>query len=174
MLYDINRQIALEDLNHEKLQMAYFAIKSLSLLMCPKEFLKSVVDEGSSVAKLTKYLDDKYACETIAVIFHAAANDTSENWIQRKILGPLSGQLIIKDLIGQVGHFSCEVRFWVLNCLVQIFPKNEVINQMLMAESTEPSLQQFRERGKFLTNLSSDTPTILSCKDEELKTGIFR
>ena len=99
---------------------------------------------------------------------------SDKRWIQRKIEGSLTGQVIIKDLISQLGNHSFEVRFWVLTSLTQIYPQNQAINQMLMAESTEPNLQQFRERGKFLTNLSSDTPTILDCKDEDLKTGIFR
>ena len=129
---------------------------------------------NSAIVKLTKFLDDKFACETLAIIFNVASNDSNENWIQRKILGPLTGQLIIKDLISQLGNHSFEVRFWVLTCLAQIFPQSDAINQMLMAESTEPNLQQFRERGKFLTNLSSDTPTIINCKDGDLKTGIFR
>ena len=35
-------KFALEDLDYEKLQMVYFSVKSLSLLMCPKNFLNSI------------------------------------------------------------------------------------------------------------------------------------
>ena len=35
-------KFALEDLEYEKLQMVYFSVKSLSLLMCPNNFLNSI------------------------------------------------------------------------------------------------------------------------------------
>ena len=58
------------------------------------------IDEfgNSTMAKLTNFLDNKYACETMAVIFHAASNDSNDNWIQRKVAGPLNGQLLIKGV----------------------------------------------------------------------------
>ena len=135
-----------------------------------------VLDEfgNSTMAKLTNFLDNKYACETMAVIFHAASNDSNDNWIQRKVAGPLNGQLLIKDLIAQLGHYLPEVRYWVLTCLAQIYPKNEAFSQMLLAESTEPSLKLFRERSKFLTNLALDSPPLMNCKDEDIKIGVFR
>ena len=129
---------------------------------------------NSTMAKLTNFLDNKYACETMAVIFHAASNDSNDNWIQRNVAGPLNGQLLIKDLIAQLGHYLPEVRFWVLTCLAQIYPKNEAFSQMLLAESTEPSLKLFRERSKFLTNLAFDSPPLMNCKDEDIKIGVFR
>ena len=70
--------------------------------MSPKEFLNMAVDTdefgNSTMAKLTNFLDNKYACETMAVIFHAASNDSNDNWIQRKVAGPLNGQLLIKGV----------------------------------------------------------------------------
>ena len=94
--------------------------------------------------------------------------------VQRNVAGPLNGQLLIKDLIAQLGHYLPEVRFWVLTCLAQIYPKNEAFSQMLLAESTEPNLKLFRERSKFLTNLAFDSPPLMNCKDEDIKIGVFR
>ena len=39
-------KFAIEDLCYEKLQLVYLSVKSLSQLMCPKEFLNMAVDTG--------------------------------------------------------------------------------------------------------------------------------
>lgn len=90
------------------------------------------------------------------------------------ILGPLAGELLVDDLIKQLGNPRTKIRYWSLFCLTKIHSKNELLEEMFAAESTEANLASFRERGKHLTNLSFGSSAYQNCRLDQLKTsGVF-
>jgi hypothetical protein len=162
------------DQEDSNLEVIYLMIKILGTLLCPNEFLKSVVDQEDLITKLSPFMDQKIAAQALAQIFIVSENDpNAANWVQRSILGPLKGQLFIKDLLKNLLNPCNQVRFWHLISLTKIFPNDQIYNVMLEAENIAPSVASCRERAKFLTNLSWDNPIVVK-SDESARDGVFR
>ena len=152
------------------LEEIYLTVRILSQAMCPKEFL-SITDKYPLISKLSQFVSDKFVPKTLSILLKIAGNDTEGNWIQRKFLGPLAGQILVQDLSSHLGHHSNEVRFWILTCLTQIWPEDQIYGAMLSAESTEPGLNTYRDRAKYLTQLSFE---FLQKSSQEGHAGVFR
>ena len=157
----------------------YISVRCLSELMSPREFLENMMDpqNGNLVPKLSQWIGDKWACQILAVILAKAELDdhsSTNNWIQRNLIGPLHGQVLIEVLHKNLSQADRDLRFWILTCLTKMYPKIEVYQIMFNAEATE--ITDDRERVKHLTNLSWDSPCVQALHDQnnQIKMSIFR
>ena len=161
------------------LEKMYISVRCLSELMSPREFLENMMDpqNGNLVPKLSQWIGDKWACQILAVILAKAELDDqslTNNWIQRNLIGPLHGQVLIEVLHKNLSQADRDLRFWILTCLTKMYPKIEVYQIMFNAEATE--ITDDRERVKHLTNLSWDSPCVQALHDQnnQIKMSIFR
>ncbi len=156
------------------LETIFYAVKSMSRIMCHKDFLSKVVEKSGVLFKVSSFVGQSdFAAKILAHILKIGSN--VDNWIERQIKGPLAGECLINDLVKTLGHPDPASRFWVLSTLAYIWPQDEVINSMLSAEKTPASLQLFRERAKFLSNLAFENLAVKNCKFENLsKYGIVK
>lgn len=168
----VDRVIKRQD---SSLEMIFLAVKTLSFIMCPREFLDVVVDgqDHDLLGVLSKSLDNPFASRAFATIVIVAENEENANWIQRRLLGPIKGQAMVGALIENLGHPLDSVRFWTLTSLIRIHPKIEAFKEMLDAEQLDVNLQTYRDRVKHVTNLSLDSPIVVNLNDE-IKKGVFR
>ena len=107
------------------LEKMYISVRCLSELMSPRDFLENIMDpkNGNPVPKLSQWIGDKWACQLLPVILNKAELDSSTNWIQRNLIGPLHGQELIEVLHKNLSQADRDLRFWILTCLTKIFPK---------------------------------------------------
>ena len=114
-----------EDISEINLERLYLIVRCLSdLVMCPKEFLEKF-DSGSDklLPKLGQWMDNTWACQIFALVLSKAEIGSTQNWLQRNVLGPLHGQEIVDELHNNLCQNSSDLRQWILICLTKLFPK---------------------------------------------------
>ncbi len=141
----------------ESLDMVYLCTRFLSTLMCPNEFMEQVVDNLFLLSKLDKHLDCENGAKTLAHVFFIADAANNPLWMQKKVVRPLQGQLLIQTMVKNMSSTSTTVRLCLLRSLNKIYPKDEAFRQMLEAENTAADIKTCRDRIKHLTNLAWDS-----------------
>ena len=186
-----------ENITELNLERLYLIVRCLSdFVLCPKEFLEKF-DSGSDklLPKLGQWMDNIWACQILALVLSKAEIGSTQNWLQRNVLGPLHGQEIVEELHNNLCQNSPDLRQWILICLTKLFPKvfqrvscpqlklitsfyafqTEVYQLMLQVETSEVTIHTYRDRVKFMNSLNWDSQAVQKIHENaQVKLGVFR
>ena len=134
--------------NGEKVGTLGLAVRALGELSCPHDFLQ-VIKDFDILATLRSKIDHFEAAQTLSFVVGCAAASNAHDWIDVE-----AKRCISSDVIGKFHLVTADTRLCLVRCLVHLNDRVEHFSSMLSAEAIKPNIQTYRERLKYLSDLS--------------------
>ena len=131
-----------------KIQPLGLAVRALGELSCSIEFL-NVLKEFKVLATLREKIENPLSVQAMAYIFTVASSSNACDWIDSKTKSEIAHQLM-----GHLHMAPTQARLSLVRCLSHLCDQIENFGSILSAESIRPNIQTYREKLKFLSNLS--------------------
>jgi len=134
--------------NGDKVGTLGLAVRALGELSCPHDFLQ-VIQDFDVLSTLRSKIEELEAAQTLAFVVSCAATSSAHEWIDKETKLSLS-----RDVITKFHLVAADTRLCLVRCLAHLNDHIEHFSSMLSAEAIEPNIQTYREKLKFLSDLS--------------------